>query len=123
MIDPQTVFARITSLKREQKELKTAYRDALGHDKHYQEAYEASKLAREKKITAESKVRGDFGPEFDRIEELKHSISDDEMMLSDIAFASMVKGEKIELYDENEAQYEPVMSVKFKKTSKYKDSN
>jgi len=123
MIDPQTVFQRITSLKREQKELKSAYRDALTHDKHYQEAADALKLAREKKITCESKVRADFGPEFDRIEELKHSISDDEMMLSDLAFSSMMKGEKIELYDENEAQYEPVMTVKFKKTSKYKNDN
>jgi len=121
MIDPQTVFQKISSLKREQKELKTAYRDALSHDKHYQEAAEVLKTMKEKKATLESKVRSDFGPEFQRMEELKQSISDEEMMLSDIALSSVMKGEKVELYDENEAQYEPIMSVKFKKTNKFKD--
>jgi hypothetical protein len=121
MIDPQTVFQKISGLKREQKELKTAYRDALTHDKHYQEAAEALKTLREKKATLESKVRSDFGPEFQRMEELKQSISDEEMMLSDIALSSVMKGEKVELYDENEAQYEPILAVKFKKTNKFKD--
>jgi hypothetical protein len=123
MIDPQTVFQRISSLKKEQKELKTAYRDALGHDKHYQEALEAAKLAREKKATLESKVRADFGPEFERMDELKQNIADEEMMLSDLAFNSVIKGERLELYDENEAQYEPLVTVKFKKTNKFKDKD
>jgi hypothetical protein len=123
MIDPQTVFQRISNLKKEQKELKTAYRDALAHDKHYQESLEAAKVARERKATLESKVRADFGPEFERLDELKQSIADEEMILSDLAFNSVVKGERVELYDEYEAQYEPIVTVKFKKTNKFKDKD
>jgi hypothetical protein len=121
MIDPQMVFGRMTKNKQEQKELKTAYRDALTHDKNYQEQAKLLKEARERKIKSEKTIKDSFGPEFNRLDELKQLIADDQMMLSDMAFNSIVKGEKFELFDEHESQYEPILSVKFKKTSKYKE--
>lgn len=57
------------------------------------------------------------------MDELKQNIADEEMMLSDLAFNSVIKGERLELYDENEAQYEPLVTVKFKKTNKFKDKD
>lgn len=121
MMDPQMVFNRMSKNKQEQKELKGAYRDALTHDKHYQEMATALKELREKKIKAEGSIKASFGPEFTRLDELKQLIEEDQILLSDMAFNKLVKGEKIELYDEYESQYEPVLSVKFKKTAKYKN--
>lgn len=122
-MDAQMVFNRLTKLKQEQKELKSAYRDALTHDKHYQETADALKTARDQKISCENKVKSDFGPEFDRLEELKHLINDDQMMLSDLTLNSLVKGDKVALFDEFDSQYEPILSIRFKKTNKFKDDN
>jgi len=121
MMDAQMVFNRLSKLKQEQKELKAAYRDALTHDKNFQDCAEALKLAKDKKAQAEKHIKSDFGPEFDRLDELKQLINDDQMILSDLTFNSLVKGEKVEIYDEHETQYEPVLSVRFKKTNKQRD--
>lgn len=111
----QTVFNEIEELKKEQKTLKASFRDALSHSASYQELVEAAKKARESKLTAESEIARDFGPEFNRLEEIKNQLNELNVQLSDIAVSNIMKGERIEVYGPNQTEYEPLMQVKFKR--------
>lgn len=112
----QEVFNRITNSKKEQKEIKKMYKDALSHSQEYQEVLEELKSLKDKKKEIESKIKSDFQSEFDKLDTLKLDIENDTMLLSDAALTQMMKGEEIEIKDEYENKYEPIFSVKFKKT-------
>lgn len=112
----QEVFNRINNSKKEQKEIKKMYRDALSHSEEYQQVLEEQKSLREKKKEIENKIKGDFQSEFDKLDTLKLDIENDTMLLSDAALTQMMNGEEIEIKDEYENKYEPIFSVRFKKT-------
>jgi hypothetical protein len=116
MVNLQEVFDRIQVAKKEQKEIRTLYRDALANSVEYQKVSEDYEKIKQKKKEIVDNVKVDFRPEFDRIEELKIAITDDSLMMSDIALTSYLKGEPLEITDQNQSQYEPIFSVKFKKT-------
>ena len=111
----QELFNELDGLKKEQKELKASFRDALGHSAEYQESLEKVKQVKAAKATTEDKVRGDFGPEFNRLDEIKNQMAELNMMISDIALNRIMKGERVEVYGPHETQYEPSLSVKFKR--------
>ena len=115
MANPQEIFNRIQKTKKEQKELKSMYRDALTNSKSYQLAIEELKGARDKKKKIEDTIREDFRGEFDKLDTLKADIENDQMLLSDAALSKVAKGELIEIIDEYENKYEPIFSVRFKK--------
>ena len=52
-----------------------------------------------------------------QIQDLKIDIESDQEMLNDIAMLKYTKGEPIEIKDKYDNEYEPVFSVKFKKSN------
>jgi len=110
----QEVFKRLQESKEELKKLKKIYRDALDNSQEYKESNDELKIAREKKKSLEDLIKSDFQSEISKQEELKASIADDQMLLSDLALTKVSKGESIEIDDDN-IKYEPIFSVKFKK--------
>jgi len=115
MQDIQKIFDRIQASKKEQKEIKKAYRDALKNSRRYQEVNEELKNLREKKKSIEEEVKQEFSTEMDKLETLKADIENDQMLLSDAALSLVANGKAVEIKDNNEIKYEPVFSVKFKK--------
>jgi len=115
MVNLQEIFDRIQVTKKEQKDIRSIYRDALAGSAEYQKVVEDYEKIKEKKKEIVDSIKADFRPEFDRLEDLKNSINDDNVMMSDIALTSYLKGEKLEIVDQNQSQYEPIFSVKFKK--------
>lgn len=115
MVNPQEIFNRIQKTKKEQKEIKTMYRQALENSKNYQDAVEELKQARDRKKKVEDGIREDFRSEFDKLETIKADLENDIMLLSDAVLVKLTKGEPIEIIDEREQKYEPVFSVRFKK--------
>lgn len=111
----QTVFNRIRESKKEQKSIKTMYREALENSEEYQKTVEDLNILKEKKIQIESAIKSDFSSEFTKLENIKVDIITDLELLSDIALNHLVKGETISVQDEKKNSYEPVFSVKFKK--------
>jgi len=93
------VFKRIQDKKKEQRDLKSIYRDALSVSSEYQQIVE------------------DFKSEFDKLEGLKLNIAGDNQLLSDLAVKNLASGEEIKIIDEYKVEYEPIFSVRFKKTS------
>jgi len=109
------VFKRIQEKKKESRELKAAYRDALSVNGQYQEVKEELEALKLKKKKIEAGVKADLKEEFDKLEGLKLNIAGDNQLLSDLAVKKLVDGESIKIIDENKVEYEPVFTVRFKK--------
>lgn len=111
------VFKRIQDRKKEQRELKAIYRDALSVNGEYQRILEELADLKIKKKKLEQSVQADFKSEFDKLEGLKLNIAGDNQLLSDLALQQLASGEPISIVDENKVEYEPVFTVRFKKAA------
>lgn len=113
----QDIFNRIQETKKELREIKTMYRDAMTNSKELQRITDEIKITREQKKKIEEKIKDDFKNELNKMEELRTDIENDSMLLSDAALTQLMKGEMVEVTDVNNTKYEPLFSVKFKKAS------
>ncbi len=113
----QEVFNRIQETKKEQKNIKSMYRDSLVNSESYQKTVESLRELREKKKKIESDISDDFRKEFDKLDTFKADLVNDSQILSDLAINKVSRGEKIEIMDQNNTQYDPIFSVRFKKQS------
>lgn len=111
------VFKRIQDKKKEQRELKAMYRDALSVNGEYQQLKEELETLKLKKKKIEASVQADFKSEFDKLEGLKLNIAGDNQILSDLAMAQITSGEPVKIIDENNVSYEPIFTVRFKKVN------
>ena len=111
----QEIFNRIQVAKKKQKDIRTAYKDALASSLEYQELTEKLRTMREKKKQIEQTTKEQFSGEFIKLEDLKIDIESDQEMLNDIALNKVMKGESIEIRYEYDNEYEPLFSVKFRK--------
>jgi len=112
----QEIFNRIQVTKKEQREIKKMYKDALENSQSYQDAIDELKKIRDKKKHLEDAIKEDFSSEFNKLDTLKLDIENDTMLLSDAALTKLVKGELIQIEDPEGKTYEPVFTVKFKKS-------
>jgi hypothetical protein len=71
MANLQQIFDRIQESKKEQKDLKSMYRDALINSQAMQQTQEDLLKLRDKKKKIEEGIRDDFRHEFDKLEVLK----------------------------------------------------
>ena len=69
---------------------------------------------RTKKKQYELATKQQTGANFARIDELSLGIKQDAQLLSDVAFTSIMKGERLEIKDEH-TEYEPIFTVRFRK--------
>jgi len=112
----QEVFNRIQKAKEKQKETKKMYKEALEQTPGYKDIVEDYKKIKEKKKQTENQVKLDFAKEFEELDDLKTDIQSDQELLADIALNKLVKGETVEVNDKDDNNYEPIFSVKFRKT-------
>lgn len=111
----QDVFNRIQQTKKEQREIKSMYRDALTNSQRYQTVVEELKTLKEKKKKIEDSIKDEFRSEFNKLDTLKLDIENDNLLMSDLAINKLMKGETVEITDEKDNKYEPAFSVRFKK--------
>ena len=111
----QEIYARIQEAKKKQKDLKTAYNDALKGSAEYAEIAEKIKALRERKKQVEVTIKDQFSGELTKLEDIKIDIASDTEMLADAAMNSLMKGETVQVEDQYGNQYEPVFKVSFKK--------
>lgn len=115
MANLQEIFNRIQKSKKEQKEIKTMYRDALVNSDRYKKTTEELTEMKLKKKKIEEDIQTDFRSEFNKLEVLKADIQNDQMLLSDAALTKVAKGEIVEIEDDKNNKYEPIFSVRFKR--------
>jgi hypothetical protein len=116
MKDIQQIFNELEQSKKEQKAIKSMYRDALASHGDYQKVVDEYDVMKAKKKEIEGSVKFDMGKELDKLEKLQQNIKATKDLLSDIAITNLMQGKKIEIKDEFDNMYEPQYSVKFKKT-------
>jgi predicted nuclease with TOPRIM domain len=115
MPDLKEVLVRIREKKKERKEVHNVYRDLLAQSKPYQEVVDQLNQLKAKKLQLEHTLQSQCSKEIETAERLALDIKNDNQVLSDMALTKFMKGETIELTDENDVKYEPVFKVTFKK--------
>lgn len=113
----QEIFIKTRELKKEQKDLKEMYKDALAQADGYEEIVEKLKELREKKKQIETRIQGEMGKAWEKLEDIKLEMETDKEMMSDIAMTTLMKGETVAVKDEYENSYEPIWKVNFKKVN------
>ena len=117
MPDLQTVFDRVKEKKQECRKIKSVYADALATSKPYQDLLEQVKDMKAKKSAMEAEIQTQFVSELDALDRMKADIEADTQLMSDLALTALMRGETVEVKDaETETAYEPVFSVRFKKS-------
>jgi uncharacterized coiled-coil DUF342 family protein len=117
MQNVQEVFSKIREMKKEQKDLRDMYKDALVQADKYEEIVEEIKVLREKKKEIENRIQGQLGRSYEKLEDLKLEVDAQKEMMNDIAITTLMKGETVAVKDEFDNAYEPVWKVNFKKTN------
>ncbi|MEN9558120.1 MAG: hypothetical protein RL141_489 [Candidatus Parcubacteria bacterium] len=115
MTDLNEIFKRMSEQKKERKRVQAIYKDLLANSKPYQDAVDALADAKAKKLQIESSIKADVPTELDEIDRLTQSLESDKQLLTDLALTKLMKGETVEITDEQDTKYEPVFSVRFKK--------
>ncbi len=116
MQDIQEIFNRMQTIKKQQKDIRSTYKDALDSTPEYKEINDKIKTLRERKKQIENTTKESFSSEFTKLDDFKIDLESESVMLSDVAMTKLMKGETVEVTDEYNNTYEPLFTVKFKKT-------
>jgi hypothetical protein len=117
MAELQDVFHRIHATKREQREIRSMYRDALSTNKAYKDLIEGLDTLKAKKKQIEQETKNELGNDWEKLDLLKLHVKQDNELLSDLALNKLMAGETVALKDKDDQDYEPVFTVKFKKAN------
>jgi predicted nuclease with TOPRIM domain len=116
MPDLKEIHARIRAKKDEKKKVNTVFKDVLAQSKPYQDVLDELKKLKAKKAQIENEIRSDFGKEMEQLERIALDVKTDEILLTDLSLTMLMKGQPLDLTDENDVKYEPVFRITFKKT-------
>ncbi|MDO8509973.1 MAG: hypothetical protein Q7S24_02415, partial [bacterium] len=83
MQDVQEIFNRMQVIKKQQKDIKSAFNDALKQNSELVEIMEKIKALQVKKKQIEISVKQDFSGEFTKLDDLKIDINSDQELLTD----------------------------------------
>jgi predicted nucleic acid-binding Zn-ribbon protein len=115
MKDLQSVFNHIQEMRKEMKEIKREYSDALYNADDHEEISEEIKKLKERKKQIEIRVQESMGSRYAKLEELKDEVASEQEMLNDLAMTTLMDGNTVEVMDEYQNRYEPIFAVRFKK--------
>lgn len=117
MPDLKELHARIRAKRDEKKKVNVIFKDVLAGSKPYQDILDELKKLNLKKIQLKQELWSDFGKELEQMEKLALDLKTDEILLTDLSLTMLMKGQTLELTDENDVKYEPVFKVTFKKAA------
>src|SRR5687768_5042893 len=117
MPDLKEIHARIRAKKDEKKKVNVIFKDVLAGSKPYQDVLEELRKLNMKKIQLKQELWSDFGTELEQLERLTLDVKTDEILLTDLSLTMLMKGQALDLTDENDVKYEPVFRTTFKKTA------
>jgi hypothetical protein len=111
----QDIYNQIRENKKEQKNIRKEYKDALLSANEYEETVEKMKELREKKKQIENITQDRMGSRWDELEMLKAKAVEMEELLTDVAINDLMSGKTVSVKDEFENDYEPVYKISFRK--------
>ena len=111
----QDLFDTLQVTKKEQKEIRKEYNDALTNANGYTEVVDELKKLREKKKQIESTTRSRMGERYVKLENLKKKAAELDQEITDVAMSTLMEGKTVELKDQYDNTYEPIYKISFKK--------
>ncbi|PKM91306.1 hypothetical protein CVU82_01765 [Candidatus Falkowbacteria bacterium HGW-Falkowbacteria-1] len=115
MKEVQEIFNTIQARQKEQKTIRGMYRDVLANSQEYQSILEELEVLKTKKRKTLEALKMDLRSEMDELDKIKSDIDSEKELLSHATLSKLIKGEQLEIVDENNNKYEPIFSVRFKK--------
>lgn len=115
MTDLNEIHSRMKATREQKKKVSEVFRDVFDQSKPYQDVLEKLKELKAKKAQLENGIRSGMKHEMEQLDRLKIDLQSDAILLSDAAMSKLMKGETVEIKDENDVKYEPVFKVTFKK--------
>lgn len=109
------VYVRLQKAKKEKAEISKMLKGELQANARYVELGEEMKNLRDEKRRIENEVRNFSKADVEKLEGLKADIQTDTELLADQALNMYVKGETVEIVDEDESHWYPQFSVRFKR--------
>lgn len=96
------------------------YKNALSNADEYDNILQKIAEWKEKKVAIENRIKNQLGKAWEKFEDLDSDEKAQLSMMTDVAMTNLTDGKTVEIKDAFDNIYEPVWSVKFKKTSKIK---
>jgi hypothetical protein len=114
-MNTQDIFNRIEEAKREQREIKSVYRDMLASSEEYENLTDELKTLKAKKKQIETGMQNQMSEKWSRFEVLQRGVVDDRQLLADAALKDLLNGEPVRVVGQREEEYEPLFAVRFRK--------
>jgi hypothetical protein len=121
MVNLHEVYNRLQSNKRQRADLKKMFKDELAHNDEYKHLVDEMKTMKERKKSIETQVRAAAMSDANQIDDLGNEIKHDAELLADVALNMYVKGQPVEVVDENNVRWVPSFSVKFVKDAELEE--
>ena len=111
----EEVHGRLRAKTREKSEIQKAFKDDLANNPRYQQISEQLKTLKEEKKSIENQTWASASADAQKLDLLALDIKSDREMLSELALNMYVKGQTVEIVDEQHVRWLPKFSVAFKK--------
>jgi predicted negative regulator of RcsB-dependent stress response len=111
----QDLFDTLQVTKKEQKEIRKEYADALINANGYTELTDELKKLKEKKKQIEAMTQSRMGERYTKLENLKKKAEELDQEITDVAMSTLMEGKTVEIKDQYDNAYEPVYKISFKK--------
>lgn len=115
MRDIQEIYSELEENKKEQKEIRREYKDALGNANEFLETEEKLRELKEKKKQIESITQSRMGGRWDEFEKLKARAKELDEMITDVAMSTLMDGKTVAVKDQYDNSYEPVYKITFRR--------
>jgi len=112
----QLIYDEVLEKKQSEKELKEMYKDALRNADKYSELGQKIEELRNKRKAIELKIQSQLGRSWETLLDIKSELDGKKVMLTDVALRDLMDGKTVEVVDDFGNVYEPVWSVKLKKS-------
>lgn len=113
----QFIFDEVAEKKMEVRDIKELYKSTIEQIAEHAEIVEQIKVLREKKKMLELKAQQSLGTSWEKLEDLRDSMAADKVMMTDVALTDLMAGKTVMVADSFGNEYEPIWSVRFKKTN------
>jgi predicted nuclease with TOPRIM domain len=113
----QDLFDTLQVTKKEQKEIRKEYNDALMNANGYVEVTDELKKLKEKKKQIEAMTQSRMGERYVKLENLKKKTEELDQAITDVAMSTLMEGKTVEIKDQYDNAYAPTYKITFKKVA------
>jgi hypothetical protein len=113
MPNTQDIFNRIEEARKEQREIRSVYRDMLAASEEYEQVADELKTLKTRKKQIEVGLQNQMSSKWQQFELLQRGIVQDRQLLADAALKDLLGGQPVRVTGLRDEEYEPLFAVRF----------